>query len=947
MGFGKTLICLAVVLATKGHFPRIPSEYIADTRPVRKTTGSLVDMAAAAAGRLSLPWGTHFDSLEQKDGFYYEKCRMACEANRGAYTIPAPVQRYRSRAGASSRIQPRHIILSSGTLIVVPMNLIDHWIHEIRKHTEGLKLLVLRDSRDLTPSPQDLLQYDIIIFARARFDKEATGNELDMFLKEKPKWESPLTKIHWLRIIVDEGHNFAGHGQKTNSIHMLGMLHVERRWVVSGTPSRGLYGVEVSLASQDTEQVVEGGPKPKTGMDLIESRRKVGSLIDEELKDLDKLRLIVVEFLNAKPWSNARSDDPADWATYMKPIGADGHRIKAPSLRSTLQSLVVRHRPVDIDNDITLPKLHNKVVYLNPTSYDRMSINLFIFILTVNAVTSERRDEDYMFHPKNRKHLSVLISNLRHAFFWWTGFGKSDIESAVNHADEYLDNNKDGMSPFDRQVLCQGIEIATKTIHSSSWNSFSQLDELGVFLSDFPQHARSMWALDSGEDLQEPLLLGISQARRVQKFVTSHLDNADPAEGIAGAGIKARKEMKGARERVKNPVSIGSDVPKKSVENLNHRPKPEPISPRKSSKKSFSKGFFKSLPEESDLSKTKFVATTSAKLTYLLQQVLKFHVEEKIIIFYENNNFAFWIAEGLETLGIEFRIYSNTLKTTQRSEYLAQFNESDKIRVLLMDLGQAAHGLHIACASRVFIVNPIWKPTVESQAIKRAHRISQNRPVFVETLVFEGTFEDKMLSRRKQMTNVELQHAEKDLLDDGTMSFIVKNMGFLEDPAGEDSPQPAFFESPPGFFDRHTLPLPDDHGETRSTANHSPTSLKNPKRKAAPTFDLAPEQPDIGSSSSSSAENELKRKKVKILEFVEDNGAGRNPGENSVLTPPASASLRMLSPKFNNGISHTSDGIRNSSNETESDGYPEPLTPTLSMVSSLFGGPYPSPGSGL
>ena len=36
-----------------------------------------------------------------------------------------------------------------------------------------------------------------------------------------------------------------------------------------------------------------------------------------------------------------------------------------------------------------------------------------------------------------------------------------------------------------------------------------------------------------------------------------------------------------------------------------------------------------------------------------------------------------------------------------------------------MDLRQASHGLHIASASRIYLVTPIWSPGVEAQAIKR------------------------------------------------------------------------------------------------------------------------------------------------------------------------------------------------------------------------------------
>lgn len=86
MGCGKTLICLAVILATRGHFPKIPTRYQATTNPVRERTGSLVEMAAAAAGRFSLPWKSHFELLRDS-GVFYERCVAACEKHRGAYTI--------------------------------------------------------------------------------------------------------------------------------------------------------------------------------------------------------------------------------------------------------------------------------------------------------------------------------------------------------------------------------------------------------------------------------------------------------------------------------------------------------------------------------------------------------------------------------------------------------------------------------------------------------------------------------------------------------------------------------------------------------------------------------------------------------------------------------------------------------------------------------------------
>ncbi|RAL09710.1 DEAD/DEAH box helicase [Aspergillus homomorphus CBS 101889] len=819
MGCGKTLISLAVILATRGHFPEIPLEYQELGNPVRNSTGSLVEMAAAAAGRFSLPWKSHFDELGHY-GTSYIRCVEACERNRGAYTIPPPPARHGGRSGVPyPRPSPQKVRLSSGTLIVAPPNLVNHWQKEIETHTQGLKVLTLRNNSDQIPSPDELLQYDILLFSKVRFEKEAgEPAHLTRHLSEPPT--SPLTRIYWLRIIVDEGHNAAGSAHRSNMAHILRQLHIERRWIVSGTPSSGLYGVEVSLASQETHTSDTDLTEATTA--VLKGRKKTGNAWDSELKDMDKLRRIVIDFLELKPWSNSRNrtDDQANWVTYMTPVGSNNRRRKAPSLRATLQSLVVRHRLDVIHNEITLPRLFNRVVHLEPTFYDRMSLNYFIFILAVNAITSERKDQDYMFHPRNRKHLSLLISNLRQAGFWWAG-SDGDLSSTIENASKYLEKNRDSMAEDDISLIEEGIQIAGQAQTCSSWHAFKQMHELGVYLEDFPSHARSMWALDKSSTEAEPLLLGITQAHHAQRFVTKQLNMPDPADGLAGAGIRARRELTLVGNEGDN-FEVKKTTPDKPIKS-------------KSPKKTYSKGLVKTLSPESPLAQTKLVATASAKLTYLLDQISAYHKDEKIIVFYENPNTAYWIAEGIELLGIDFRIYAQTLKPDTRAQYLTLFRESEEVRVLLMDLRQASHGLHIANASRVYIVNPIWQPNIESQAIKRAHRIGQTRPVFVETLVLKDTLEDKMLRRRRAMTDSEIQHAERDLLDDSTMSSIIQNERFIPMPENETCSRLAYLQRPAGFFDRHKLAIADDEDvasvEMASSSSAPRTPPAPPKRK--------------------------------------------------------------------------------------------------------------------
>jgi SNF2 family DNA or RNA helicase len=45
----------------------------------------------------------------------------------------------------------------------------------------------------------------------------------------------------------------------------------------------------------------------------------------------------------------------------------------------------------------------------------------------------------------------------------------------------------------------------------------------------------------------------------------------------------------------------------------------------------------------------------------------------------------------------------------------------------------------------LFLLDPWWNPAVEAQAIDRAHRIGQTRPVFALRLIARDTVEEKVL----------------------------------------------------------------------------------------------------------------------------------------------------------------------------------------------------------
>lgn len=71
---------------------------------------------------------------------------------------------------------------------------------------------------------------------------------------------------------------------------------------------------------------------------------------------------------------------------------------------------------------------------------------------------------------------------------------------------------------------------------------------------------------------------------------------------------------------------------------------------------------------------------------------------------------------------------------------------------MIMSLKAASLGLNMVAACRVLLLDLWWNPTTEDQAIDRAHRIGQTRPVTVLRLTVKDTVEDRILALQVCLT---------------------------------------------------------------------------------------------------------------------------------------------------------------------------------------------------
>ena len=96
------------------------------------------------------------------------------------------------------------------------------------------------------------------------------------------------------------------------------------------------------------------------------------------------------------------------------------------------------------------------------------------------------------------------------------------------------------------------------------------------------------------------------------------------------------------------------------------------------------------------------------------------------------------------------RTSTSTARRATAPSGVARFQARATPSVFLISLKAGGFGLTLTAADYVFVLDPWWNPAVEAQAIDRAHRIGQTRPVNVYRMVSRDTIEEKVVWLRER-----------------------------------------------------------------------------------------------------------------------------------------------------------------------------------------------------
>jgi hypothetical protein len=132
----------------------------------------------------------------------------------------------------------------------------------------------------------------------------------------------------------------------------------------------------------------------------------------------------------------------------------------------------------------------------------------------------------------------------------------------------------------------------------------------------------------------------------------------------------------------------------------------------------------------------------SAKLERLLEVLDELLAEgRRVLLFSQFTSMLELIESELKARSVAY--VKLTGETRERKKPVDQF-QAGKAPVFLISLKAGGTGLNLTAADTVIHYDPWWNPAVENQATDRAHRIGQDKPVFVYKLIVAGSVEEKI-----------------------------------------------------------------------------------------------------------------------------------------------------------------------------------------------------------
>ncbi|KAK0727502.1 INO80-like protein [Lasiosphaeria miniovina] len=142
-----------------------------------------------------------------------------------------------------------------------------------------------------------------------------------------------------------------------------------------------------------------------------------------------------------------------------------------------------------------------------------------------------------------------------------------------------------------------------------------------------------------------------------------------------------------------------------------------------------------------------------AKLDKLLRELKE--GGHRVLLYFQMTRMIDLMEEYLTYRNYKYCRLDGSTKLEDRRDTVADFQTRPEIFIFLLSTRAGGLGINLTSADTVIFYDSDWNPTIDSQAMDRAHRLGQTRQVTVYRMITRGTIEERIRKRAMQKEEVQ------------------------------------------------------------------------------------------------------------------------------------------------------------------------------------------------
>ncbi|ETI23502.1 hypothetical protein G647_05304 [Cladophialophora carrionii CBS 160.54] len=142
-----------------------------------------------------------------------------------------------------------------------------------------------------------------------------------------------------------------------------------------------------------------------------------------------------------------------------------------------------------------------------------------------------------------------------------------------------------------------------------------------------------------------------------------------------------------------------------------------------------------------------------AKLDQLLRELK--NGGHRVLLYFQMTRMINLMEEYLTYRNYKYCRLDGSTKLEDRRDTVHDFQTRPEIFIFLLSTRAGGLGINLTSADTVIFYDSDWNPTIDSQAMDRAHRLGQTKQVTVYRLITRGTIEERIRKRAMQKEEVQ------------------------------------------------------------------------------------------------------------------------------------------------------------------------------------------------